>query len=59
MTFTVCPDPACGALAEVVDERMMESTDGPVCHRLTLCLNGHRYDSSVAAYEILNPEGPA
>ncbi|MGH3628775.1 MAG: hypothetical protein ACRDRL_15245 [Sciscionella sp.] len=41
--FTSCMDPECGLPAEVVDEFVLPSTSGPVLHRATLCVGGHRY----------------
>ena len=38
-----CPDPDCGAPAEVRDRFELDSTDGPVEHVLTYCLAGHRF----------------
>jgi hypothetical protein len=38
-----CPDPCCGALAEVADRVTVGSTHGPVEHIRTLCLAGHRF----------------
>jgi hypothetical protein len=36
-----CPDPACPAVALVVDRWSWPSTDGPVEHVKTQCPNGH------------------
>ena len=38
-----CPDPGCPAPAEVYAEVLLDSTDGPVRHARTLCLNRHLY----------------
>ena len=38
-----CPDPACGALAEISDRVAVGSTDGPIEHVRTLCLEGHHF----------------
>jgi hypothetical protein len=38
-----CPDPSCPAPAEATDRVTLESTDGPIEHIKTLCLNGHRF----------------
>lgn len=43
-----CPDPDCSAPAEVYAEVVHESTDGPVPHARTLCLNRHFYLLPVA-----------
>jgi hypothetical protein len=37
--LTSCPD--CGALAEIVDRDVLESTDGPVEHARVRCLTRH------------------
>jgi hypothetical protein len=41
--ITNCPDPRCGAPAEIVDRWVWTSTDGPVEHVATWCANGHRF----------------
>jgi hypothetical protein len=41
MQFTQCPEPACGAPAEIVDRFVLRSTDGAVEHVKVLCLHGH------------------
>ena len=44
MTHVVdCPQPGCGAFAEVVDHWVWLSTDGPVEHVKTWCVNGHSF----------------
>jgi hypothetical protein len=39
MDLTTCPD--CGALAEVLDRFVLESTDGPIDHARVRCVRGH------------------
>ena len=39
MELTSCPE--CGALAEIVDRDVLESTDGPVEHARVRCLTRH------------------
>jgi hypothetical protein len=39
MMFTTCP--GCGELAEVVEHFVLSSTDGPVEHVRTHCLQRH------------------
>lgn len=39
--FTACPE--CGALAEVVDRDVWESTDGPIEHVKVLCVYRHNF----------------
>ena len=41
MQFTYCPDPACGALAEIVDRFALASTDGALDHAKVACLHRH------------------
>jgi hypothetical protein len=41
--LAVCPDPSCVAPAEIPDRITVGSTDGPVEHVRTLCLDGHRF----------------
>lgn len=43
LTLTACPDPDCGAPAEVVDRFVLFSTAGPLTHVLTLCAEKHHY----------------
>jgi hypothetical protein len=44
--FLHCPEPACGAPAEVVDRWTFASTSGPVPHVKTFCLAGHVFTPS-------------
>lgn len=41
MHFTYCPDPACGAVAEIVDRFALWSTDGALEHAKVVCLHRH------------------
>lgn len=41
MRFTYCPDPNCGALAEIVDRFALSSTDGALDHAKVVCLHHH------------------
>jgi len=43
MLIADCPDPDCGAPAEVTPWAAAASTSGPVPHVRTLCANKHRY----------------
>jgi hypothetical protein len=38
-----CPEPACPMPAEVVERFVLASTDGPVEHLKTWCLDGHGF----------------
>ena len=39
--FAFCPDPTCGAPAEVYAQTALGSTGGAVPHARTFCLNRH------------------
>jgi hypothetical protein len=43
MDVTGCPEPGCSLPAEILDRRVLESTDGPIEHARILCLSGHRF----------------
>jgi hypothetical protein len=43
MDYTTCPEEGCGVPAEVVDRRVLESTDGPIEHICVKCVAGHRF----------------
>jgi hypothetical protein len=43
MDCTTCPQEGCAVPAEVVDRRVLESTDGPIEHIRVVCLVGHRF----------------
>ena len=43
MLIADCPDPDCGAPAEITPWAVAASTSGPVPHVRTLCANKHRY----------------
>lgn len=45
MIFATCPEEDCGQIAEVVDNYLQESTNGPIEMTRTLCLQGHRVDT--------------
>jgi hypothetical protein len=38
-----CPQPGCGASADIVDRWVWLSTNGPVEHVKTWCVNGHGF----------------
>lgn len=42
LTLTTCVDERCLCPAEVLDDYVVESTEGDVRHRVVLCLRGHR-----------------
>jgi hypothetical protein len=43
MDYTTCPEEGCAVPAEVVDRRVLDSTDGPVEHIDLVCILGHRF----------------
>jgi hypothetical protein len=43
ISFTYCPEPTCGALAEITERYTVGSTDGPIEHVSTHCLQRHRF----------------
>ena len=43
LDLTACPDPDCGATAEIVDRWVWESTSGPIEHMTVHCVAGHHY----------------
>ncbi len=49
--LTTCPD--CGAIAEVLDRFVLESTDGPVEHLRTVCVRRHWFVLPVASMPCL------
>jgi hypothetical protein len=45
--ITYCPQPGCGASAQIVDRWVWPSTSGPVEHVKTWCVNGHWFTPSL------------
>jgi hypothetical protein len=43
LDLTVCPEPRCSSPAQIVDRSALQSTDGPVEHVRTRCLNRHSF----------------
>ena len=41
LDLTVCPEPTCSSPAQIFDRSALESTDGPIEHVRTRCLNRH------------------
>jgi pheromone shutdown protein TraB len=39
--FVACPEPGCDAAAEITARWVWSSTDGPLEHVKTSCVNGH------------------
>jgi hypothetical protein len=61
LSLLPCPDPFCGAPAEIADRITVGSTHGPIAHVRTLCLDGHRFflPESVTAGQPLVTDEPA
>jgi hypothetical protein len=49
MQIVTCPDHRCFAPAEVLSRWDFSSTDGPIEHVKTLCLNGHAFTVPTAS----------
>ncbi|MEN3306104.1 MAG: hypothetical protein V7603_2306 [Micromonosporaceae bacterium] len=43
LSLTFCPEPACGAPAEITARYALRSTDGPIEHVTTYCVRRHRF----------------
>jgi hypothetical protein len=43
MDDTVCPEVGCDLPAEILDRRILKSTDGPIEHSRSVCVGGHRF----------------
>jgi hypothetical protein len=43
LMLIACPDPSCGALAEIVDQFDLWSTDGDIAYAKTQCLRNHGF----------------
>jgi hypothetical protein len=62
MRIAACPDPDCGAPAEITPLAVAASTSGPVPHVRTLCVNKHRYllpDTWVRSHNTRPVPGPS
>jgi hypothetical protein len=56
MSLTIaCPDIACGAQAEIIDQWAFPSTNGPVEHVKTRCARGHVFTPTVDS--LIRPTG--
>jgi hypothetical protein len=49
-----CPDPSCGAPAEIIDQWTFGSTHGPVEHVKTRCERGHVFTPTLES--LTRPE---
>jgi len=43
LDLTVCPEADCSSPAEILDRSALQSTDGPIEHVRTRCLNRHHF----------------
>jgi hypothetical protein len=43
LTLIACPEPSCGALAEIEDQFELWSTDGDIAFAKTQCLRDHGF----------------
>jgi hypothetical protein len=43
LTLTFCPEPSCGATAEITARYALRSSDGPIEHVSTYCVRQHRF----------------
>jgi hypothetical protein len=41
LRIVACPEPGCAVPAEIYDEVVLASTDGPIAHVRTACVAGH------------------
>ena len=57
LDLIICPDPACEAIAELVDRGTARSTDGPVEIVRTLCLHRHTFVLPLSRLGSWGPTG--
>lgn len=60
MLTAACPDPDCDAPAEINPWAVAGSSNGPVLHVRTLCVNKHRYllpDTWIASHNTYPAPG--
>ncbi|MBO0845083.1 MAG: hypothetical protein J2P22_06670 [Nocardioides sp.] len=53
MDMTSCPE--CGAIAEIVDRHVLQSTDGPIEHARVRCVDRHSFFMPTAGLERTQP----
>jgi len=53
-----CPQPRCGASAQIVDRWVWPSTNGPVEHVKTWCVNGHGFTPTLDSLARTAPSPP-
>lgn len=56
LLLIACPDPGCGALAEVVDQFELWSTDGYLDYAKTQCLRDHGFTVPVEGLTSMERE---
>ena len=54
--IVACPEPGCDAAAEIVSRWVWPSTDGPVEHVKTNCLQGHA--RALLTASLVSPPAP-
>ncbi|HEY3010296.1 MAG TPA: hypothetical protein VGJ63_19850 [Micromonosporaceae bacterium] len=59
MQFTQCPDPACDAVAEIIDRFVLPSTGGYLEHVKVLCLHRHWFMLPVSSLKPSPARAPA
>jgi hypothetical protein len=55
--LVACPEPDCRAPAEILDDWLLDSPDGPVPNVKTLCLGGHMF--AMIAPAVVKPPWPS
>jgi hypothetical protein len=58
VTILACPDPGCGAPATLSARWTWPSTDGPVEHVQTHCMNRHSYTQPQPVATTSSPHAP-
>jgi hypothetical protein len=56
LSLLPCPEPGCGAVAEVLDRVVVWSTDGPVSHVKVLCVRRHIFLMPAAAVQACDDD---
>lgn len=59
MLIAACPDPECGAPAEITPWAVAASTNGPIPHVRTLCVNKHATCYRIRSHDTRPVSGPS